>query len=246
MCKIPITLYPWDIEMWTDQTWTRQDTLSSRFDFLAAVDWLTAFHLTGLGKQWLSQGIYTGWVLGGAGRGGTPQARPVFNLQIRVLTQYRCTGPMPPTAHLYLHSIFWVCLDVSHPLVSPDHYSSAYIPACSGGFFRDRLVSNDMKLPWCYKPHLYVFIYPATMYIISFCIFFPPLSPSTTNIEWVLPSCRCGSWPLSSKVNQSTSVLAIHFPVIMQSAGEFRNLQKLPLSYMKKCTLKFFRYFYSY
>lgn len=40
-----------------------------------------------------------------------------------------------------------LCLDVSHPLVSPDHYSSAYIPACSGGFFRDRLVSDDMKLP---------------------------------------------------------------------------------------------------
>lgn len=109
MCKIPITLYPWDLETWTDQIWTWQEALSSRFSFLTGVD----FHLTGLGKQWLSQRVYTGWVPEGAGRGGTSQVGGVSIILHQGVDAVLMCGSNAATAHLYLNSIFWVYIWMS-------------------------------------------------------------------------------------------------------------------------------------
>lgn len=133
MYKIPITPCLQGLETWMDQMWTRQEALSSRFDFLAGVDGLTAIHLK---KQWLSQRIYTGRVLGEPGRGETTQARPVVFPPTRRSGCWRSSdvwvdatncSPVSPQHFLSLH------LDISHLPVGSDHYSSAHAAMVSLG-----------------------------------------------------------------------------------------------------------------
>lgn len=103
--KIPITLHPWDLEMWTDQTWTWQEALSCCFDFPGDVGWLTAIHLHGFPME---------FTLGGClNRLAKKEDSRPGHLQIRVLMQCWCAGSVPLTAQLCLHSTSWVYLAMS-------------------------------------------------------------------------------------------------------------------------------------
>lgn len=164
MYNIPIIPCLQDLEIRTHQTWTQLEALSSYFDVLAGVDWLTAFQLTGLEKQRLPQGVYTGWVLGGADRGGASQCRSVVFPSTCRSGCWRRTD-VRVQCHQLLISISTALSVFSFGhLSSPSQPRALQLRLCSDGFFRDRLVSNDLKLPWCCKPDfMYIITLPPHM-----------------------------------------------------------------------------------
>lgn len=164
MYKIPISLQPWDPETSTDQTWTQQEAPSCCFDFPSDAGCLTAIPLHGFPRDLHWVGAWTGW-----------QRRSIPG-QATCRSGCWCSADVQLQCHWLFSSVFTAFPEFMLQYLSsttlPRPVKFNFQPSMQGWFLRDRLVCNDIKLPWCYKPDLCVFMYPATMYRIKFCICF--------------------------------------------------------------------------
>lgn len=74
-------------------------------------------------SPWHSLGIYTGWVLGWAAKGGTFQARPPADQDVNAVLM--CRFSATDCSALSSQHFLSLCSNDSHPLLSPDQRSSA-------------------------------------------------------------------------------------------------------------------------